>query len=166
MRVRRDTSSSRMKWRQLGSEPERVPSRISSRMRCSRWYWGRLLQQQNAGRASPGTAVGVGCARRPGLSPPPPLKLPSKRWRDLILRVWHVDPVRFPVCQSPMHVIAVIDDPRVCGEHSSPPRCLARPARRPVPAGRCRVLHGRTVCGCGPARGFQPAKAHRLWASS
>jgi hypothetical protein len=26
----------------------------------------------------------------PGVSPPP-LKLPSKRWRDLILRVWHVD---------------------------------------------------------------------------
>jgi hypothetical protein len=33
---------------------------------------------------------------RPGVSPPPPLKLPSKRWRDLILRVWHVDPLRCP----------------------------------------------------------------------
>ena len=32
---------------------------------------------------------------RPGVSPPPPLKLPSKKWRDLILRVWHVDPLRF-----------------------------------------------------------------------
>ena len=29
--------------------------------------------------------------RRPGVSPPPPVKLPSQRWRDLILRVWHVD---------------------------------------------------------------------------
>ena len=28
---------------------------------------------------------------RPGASPPPPpLKLPSNKWRDLILRVWHV----------------------------------------------------------------------------
>jgi hypothetical protein len=25
--------------------------------------------------------------RRPVLSPPPPLELPSKRWRDLILRI-------------------------------------------------------------------------------
>ena len=50
--------------------------------------------------------------RRPGVSPPPPVKLPSKRWRDLILRVWHADPLRCPVCQNPMRVIAVIDDPR------------------------------------------------------
>jgi hypothetical protein len=49
--------------------------------------------------------------RRPGVSPPPAAKLPSKRWRDLILRVWHVDPLRCPVCQNPMRVIAVIDDP-------------------------------------------------------
>ncbi|MGD0536153.1 MAG: hypothetical protein ABSC03_00775 [Verrucomicrobiota bacterium] len=40
-------------------------------------------------------------------------KLPSKRWRDLILRVWHLDPLRCPNCQSPMRVIAVIDDPQV-----------------------------------------------------
>ena len=39
--------------------------------------------------------------------------MPSKRWRDLILCVWHVDPLRCPVCQSPMRVIAAIDDPRV-----------------------------------------------------
>jgi hypothetical protein len=67
---------------------------------------------------------------RPGVSPPPPLKLPSKRWRDLILRVWHVDPLRCPVCQNPMRVIAVIDDPNVTERilrhlgawHDPPPR--------------------------------------------
>jgi len=50
---------------------------------------------------------------RPGVSPPPPLKLPSKKWPDLILRMWHVDPLRCPVCQDPMRVIALIDDSRV-----------------------------------------------------
>jgi hypothetical protein len=57
-------------------------------------------------------------------------KLPSKRWRDLILRVWHVDPLRCSVCQSPMRVIAVIDDPWVVEQilrnlgvwHDPPPR--------------------------------------------
>ena len=34
--------------------------------------------------------------RRPVVSPPPPTNLPSKRWRDLILRVWRVDPLRCP----------------------------------------------------------------------
>jgi hypothetical protein len=51
--------------------------------------------------------------RRPGVSPPPPAAIPSKRWRDLILRVWHVDPLRCPVCNNPMRVIALIDDPAV-----------------------------------------------------
>ena len=74
---------------------------------------------------------------RPGLSPPPPLKLPSRKWRDLILRVWHVDPLRCPVCQNPMRVIAVIDDPRLVqkilrhlGVWHAPP---ARPPSAPVP---------------------------------
>ena len=58
------------------------------------------------------------------------MKLPSKRWRDLILRVWHVDPLRCPVCQDPMRLIAVIDDRRVVEKilrhlgawHDPPPR--------------------------------------------
>ena len=47
--------------------------------------------------ASPAAAVG---------------RLASQRWRDLILRFWHGDPLRCLVCQNPMRVIAVIDDPR------------------------------------------------------
>jgi hypothetical protein len=51
--------------------------------------------------------------RRPGLSPPPLVKLSCNRWRDLIPRVWHVDPLRCPVCQNLMRVIVVIDGPLV-----------------------------------------------------
>jgi hypothetical protein len=39
--------------------------------------------------------------RRPGVSPPPLVKLPSTRWRDVILRIWHVDPLRCPASQNP-----------------------------------------------------------------
>ena len=46
---------------------------------------------------------------RPRSTPPPPAKLPSKKWRDLILQVWHSDPLICPKCQHPMRVIAVID---------------------------------------------------------
>ena len=31
----------------------------------------------------------------------------------MILRVWHADPLCCPACQSPLRVIAVIDNPRV-----------------------------------------------------
>jgi hypothetical protein len=48
----------------------------------------------------------------------------------LIPRAWHVNPLRCPVCQNPMRVIAVIDDPRVVEKilrhlgawHDPPPR--------------------------------------------
>jgi len=46
-------------------------------------------------------------------SPPPPLKLPSRKWRDLIRQAWHVDPLQCPVCQKRMQVIAFIDNPDV-----------------------------------------------------
>ena len=72
---------------------------------------------------------------RPGVSPPPPLKLPSKKWRDLILRVWHVDPLRCPVCQSPMRVIAVIDDPRVTEKILRHLGAWHDPPARPPPQG-------------------------------
>jgi hypothetical protein len=35
--------------------------------------------------------------------------LPSKKWRDIILQVWHTDPLRCPVCQNLMRVITLID---------------------------------------------------------
>jgi hypothetical protein len=74
------------------------------------------------------------------VSPPPPTKVPSKRWRDLSLRVWHVAPLRCPVCQTPMRVIAVIDDPRVVekilrhlGAWQDPPACAEASSGRPAP---------------------------------
>ena len=74
-------------------------------------------------------------------SPPPPLKLPSRKWRDLIRQAWHVDPLLCPVCQNQMRVIAFIDHPEVvekilrhlnlwCG-----PAAFA-PARPPPNSGR------------------------------
>lgn len=72
-------------------------------------------------------------------SPPPPRKLPSRKWRDLIRQAWHVDPLQCPVCQKQMRVIAFLDNPEVvekilrhmnlwCG-----PAAFA-PARPPPPA--------------------------------
>lgn len=59
--------------------------------------------------------------------------------RALILHVWHMNPLRCPVCQNPMRVIAVIDDRRVAEKilrhlgawHDPPPR--PPPQRVPGP---------------------------------
>ena len=36
---------------------------------------------------------------------------PSKKWRELIKKVWEVDPMICPRCGKPMKVIALIDEP-------------------------------------------------------
>jgi hypothetical protein len=39
-----------------------------------------------------------------------PRKIPSKKWRELIKKVWEVDPLICPDCGSEMKIIALIDD--------------------------------------------------------
>ena len=45
--------------------------------------------------------------------PPPPALLPSRKWRNLLLKIWHADPLQCPVCGQAMRVIAVIDQKEV-----------------------------------------------------
>ena len=69
-------------------------------------------------------------------SPPPPRKLPSRKWRDLIRLAWHVDPLQCPVCQKQMRVIAFIDNPDVVEQILRHLNRLARPeAGRPEAPG-------------------------------
>ncbi len=93
---------------------------------------GQHHRAQNGGAASP--------PLHPPSTPPPPAKLPSKKWRDLILQVWHTDPLICPKCRHSMRVIAVIDQRIVIEKilrhlsqwNGTPP--LA-PARAPPSAG-------------------------------
>ena len=64
------------------------------------------------------------------------MRLPAKKWRGLILKVWRVDPLRCPVCQGIMRVLAVIDDRQIAekilrhlGVWSMPARPPPGPAR-------------------------------------
>ena len=116
----------------LAAITQHIPDKGAQMVRYYGWYSNKMRGVRQ--RGLPPELV----FHRPGVAPPPPLKLPSKRWRDLILRVWHVDPLRCPVCQNPMRVIAVVDDARVVekilrhlGAWHDPP---ARPPPQGVPA--------------------------------
>ena len=108
----------------LAAITQHIPDKGAQMVRYYGWYSNKMRGVRQ--RGLPPELI----SRRPGVSPPPPAKLPSKRWRDLILRVWHVDPLRCPVCRNPMRVLAVIDDPRVVEKilrhlgawHAPPPR--------------------------------------------
>jgi hypothetical protein len=74
----------------LAAITQHIPDKGAQMVRYYGWYSNKMRGVRH--RGLPPELV----PHRPGLSPPPPLKLPSKRWRDLILRVWHVDPLRCP----------------------------------------------------------------------
>jgi hypothetical protein len=40
-------------------------------------------------------------------------RVPSKRWSELIMHAWHVDPLRCPICEKHMRIVAIINDPPV-----------------------------------------------------
>lgn len=89
----------------LAAITQHIPDKGAQMVRYYGWYSNKMRGQhhrtQNGGASS--------APLRPPSTPPPPAKLPSKKWRDLILRVWHTDPLICPQCQHPMRVIAVID---------------------------------------------------------
>ncbi len=43
-----------------------------------------------------------------------PRRIPSKKWRDLIKKVWEADPLICPTCQREMRIVSLIDE-RVMG---------------------------------------------------
>ena len=114
----------------LAAITQHIPDKGAQMVRYYGWYSNKMRGQR--GRHLPSLPL----TRRPGVSPPPPRRLPSKRWRDLILRVWHVDPLRCPVCQNPMRVLALIDNPGVAQKilrhlglwHDPPPPPSTAPA--------------------------------------
>ena len=38
-----------------------------------------------------------------------PRRIPSKKWRELIKKVWEADPLRCPKCSREMRIVSLID---------------------------------------------------------
>ena len=89
----------------LAAITQHIPDKGAQMVRYYGWYSNKMRGQRH--RAENGGAPSA--PLRPPGTPPPPAKLPAKKWRDLILKVWHTDPLICPNCQHPMRVIAVID---------------------------------------------------------
>jgi hypothetical protein len=58
--------------------------------------WSKPREQEPSSRTDP--LPSASAPLPPPSPPPPPAKLPSKKWRDLILQVWHTDPLICPQC--------------------------------------------------------------------
>ena len=56
-----------------------------------------------------------------------PRRIPSKKWRDLIKKVWEADPMICPTCQQEMRIVSLIDERDVIEKML---KCLGLPGRR------------------------------------
>ncbi len=84
----------------LAEVTQHIPEKGSQSVRYLGYYSNKACGMRR--RSLPAELV----VRDPGVS----AERSSRKWRDLILRVWHVDPLRCPVCQHPMRIIAIIED--------------------------------------------------------
>ena len=73
-----------------------------------------------------------------------PRRLPSKKWRELIKKVWEVDPFECPRCGREMKMIALIDDSQVIEKilrHLGLWRRAALPVRAPPLPAAAEYIH-------------------------
>ena len=42
-----------------------------------------------------------------------PRRIPSRSWRELIKKVWEVDPLKFPQCHNEMRIVSLINDAQI-----------------------------------------------------
>jgi hypothetical protein len=89
----------------LAAITQHIPDKGAQMVRYYGWYSNKMRGQRHRARNGGASSAPL----RPPSTPPPPAKLPSKKWRDLLLQVWHTDPLICPQCQHQMRVIAVID---------------------------------------------------------
>ena len=87
---------------------QHIPDKSFQLVRYYGWYSnkmrGQRLKQTDAEvvDAPEGEVIDVSAFK--------PRRIPSKKWRELIKKVWEADPLLCPNCQCEMRVVALIDD--------------------------------------------------------
>jgi hypothetical protein len=96
---------------------QHIPAHGFQNVRYYGWYSnkarGQRLKQKKASAVPVDTGEGeADTAEVIDVSGYQPKKHASKKWRELIKKVWEVDPMVCPRCGKPMKVIALIDEPQ------------------------------------------------------
>lgn len=91
---------------------QHIPEKGFQMVRYYGWYSNRARGERAKREAEPGApeATDVDVIDVSEYAPP---RIPSKKWRELIKKVWEVDPFDCPRCGSEMRMIALIDDGEV-----------------------------------------------------
>ena len=88
---------------------QHIPDKSFQLVRYYGWYSnkmrGRRAKQADEEVQTEGDAVEV-----IDVSAHEPRRIPSKKWRELIKKVWEADPLRCPKCSREMRIVSLIDE--------------------------------------------------------
>ena len=138
---------------------QHIPDKGFQMVRYYGWYSNRARGERAKRETEPGApeATDVDVIDVSEYHPP---RIPSKKWRELIKKVWEVDPLICPHCGAEMKLIALIDDDGVIEKilrhlklwpEQTAPACLSR---APPPTGVDRVIPPSPVGYGGQAETF------------
>ena len=87
---------------------QHIPDKSFQLVRYYGWYSnkmrGRRAKQADEEVQTEGDAVEL-----IDVSAHEPRRIPSKKWRELIKKVWEADPLRCPKCSREMRIVSLID---------------------------------------------------------
>ena len=95
---------------------QHIPDKSFQLVRYYGWYSnkmrGRRAKQADEEVQTEGDAVEV-----IDVSAHEPRRIPSKKWRELIKKVWEADPLRCPKCSREMRIVSLIDGFALASPH-------------------------------------------------
>jgi hypothetical protein len=94
-------------------------------------YYGWYSNKMRGGRQPSFAKDATSKPLRPNIIPPPPRRLLSKKWRDIIMQVWHTDPIRY----------ASLPEPHCIMPGKSSHHATEAAANEPHDAARTAIIH-------------------------
>lgn len=88
---------------------QHIPDKSFQLVRYYGWYSNKMRGQRDKRAAEKAKAAGNAVAVI-DVSAHKPRRIPSAKWRELIKKVWEVDPLLCPRCSHEMRIVALLDD--------------------------------------------------------
>jgi len=92
---------------------QHIPDKSFQLVRYYGWYSNKMRGRRNKQVAENAQAAGDKAVEVIDVSEHKPRRIPSKKWRELIKKVWEADPLLCPRCSREMRIVALIDERRV-----------------------------------------------------
>lgn len=95
----------------IAAVTQHIPGKGFQMVRYYGWYSNRARgERKKRGLMRPGEVEAADGAAVIDVREHEPVRVPSKTWRQLIQKVWEVDPLRCPRCGGEMKIVALIQE--------------------------------------------------------